>query len=268
MKHKGFTLVELAIVMTIIGLLIGGILKGQELLENARVTSTIAQVKSYDAAITAFRDIYDYLPGDLPNAGDKISGCNESCTPYMDASSTGGTAGDGLVGFNIAGVECIDGPGNQRVQLSRDSGDEGYLMWVHLLKSNFITGVTDIALYEEVARSPGLTDPAGKIGGGFFPGSNLCTDNAVSISTVKGLSLALTMGVYNLWDTVTDSSLRPNVMTPSRAAQIDRKMDDGKPQSGTIKAIGDRVGYCDTADNEYAESVATKDCGLLIGIQQ
>ena len=40
--EKAFTLVELAIVMTIIGLLIGGILKGQELLENARVTSTIA----------------------------------------------------------------------------------------------------------------------------------------------------------------------------------------------------------------------------------
>ena len=49
-NQKGFTLVELAIVMTIIGLLIGGVLKGQELMENARVTSTVAQVKGYEGA--------------------------------------------------------------------------------------------------------------------------------------------------------------------------------------------------------------------------
>ncbi len=47
-NQSGFTLVELAIVMIIIGLLIGGILKGQELVSNARVTSTVAQIKGID----------------------------------------------------------------------------------------------------------------------------------------------------------------------------------------------------------------------------
>jgi prepilin-type N-terminal cleavage/methylation domain-containing protein len=55
-SQAGFTLVELAIVMIIIGLLIAGVLKGQELIANARVTSTVAQVKAIDAAISTFKD--------------------------------------------------------------------------------------------------------------------------------------------------------------------------------------------------------------------
>jgi prepilin-type N-terminal cleavage/methylation domain-containing protein len=50
--QAGFTLVELAIVMIIIGLLIAGVLKGQALIQNAQVTSTVAQVKATEAAIS------------------------------------------------------------------------------------------------------------------------------------------------------------------------------------------------------------------------
>ncbi len=66
-SERGFTLVELAIVMIIIGLLIGGILKGQELINNARVSSTAAQAKAIESGISTFRDKYAGLPGDLAN---------------------------------------------------------------------------------------------------------------------------------------------------------------------------------------------------------
>ncbi len=71
---KGFTLVELAVVMVIIGLLIGGILKGQEMIANARVNATISQIKAIDAASSTFQDMYDALPGDMLTANARLSG--------------------------------------------------------------------------------------------------------------------------------------------------------------------------------------------------
>ncbi len=64
-QQKGFTLVELAIVLMIIGLLIGGILKGQELIQNARITSTIRQFKNSDAATLTFLDSHGAFLGDV-----------------------------------------------------------------------------------------------------------------------------------------------------------------------------------------------------------
>ena len=60
--QAGFTLVELAIVMIIIGLLIAGVLKGQALIGNAKVTAQVAQIKSIDAATSTFKDMYAALP--------------------------------------------------------------------------------------------------------------------------------------------------------------------------------------------------------------
>lgn len=73
--QSGFTLVELAIALMVIGLLIGGVLKGQELIQNAKVTATIQQIKAFDAATLIFKNTYGALPGDLPSPGTRISGC-------------------------------------------------------------------------------------------------------------------------------------------------------------------------------------------------
>jgi prepilin-type N-terminal cleavage/methylation domain-containing protein len=86
--QAGFTLVELAIVMIIIGLLIAGVLKGQALIQNAQVTSTVAQVKSIEAAISTFSDTYAAIPGDLVNPATRLPNCAGAC--IVGAGATNG----------------------------------------------------------------------------------------------------------------------------------------------------------------------------------
>ena len=54
-RQRGFTLIEMSIVLVIIGLIIGGILKGQELIESARIKNVISQIDTIQAATNAFR---------------------------------------------------------------------------------------------------------------------------------------------------------------------------------------------------------------------
>jgi prepilin-type N-terminal cleavage/methylation domain-containing protein len=72
LKHEeGFTLVELSIVLVIIGLIIGGVLVGQDMIKAAEIRSTVSQIQSYDTAANTFRDKYEYVPGDV--AASKVT---------------------------------------------------------------------------------------------------------------------------------------------------------------------------------------------------
>ncbi len=71
-RQSGFTLVEIAIVLVIIGLILGGILKGQELIDSARVRSLSNELSGIRTAWYAFQDRYNALPGDFINASTQI----------------------------------------------------------------------------------------------------------------------------------------------------------------------------------------------------
>lgn len=112
-KQGGFTLVELAIVLVIIGLIVGGVLTGQELINQAKIRAQINQLNQFDAAVNTFRAKYNGLPGDLADGDDFglvatanigngngiISGLpttatNEAANVFLSLS-TGTTAGSG-----------------------------------------------------------------------------------------------------------------------------------------------------------------------------
>jgi prepilin-type N-terminal cleavage/methylation domain-containing protein len=88
-KHRneaGFTLVEIAIVMVIIGLLIGGVLKGQAMIQNAKVKRVVKQADEIRAAVMGFYDRYGLYPGDEnlaaipPNGADAEGNANGQIT--------------------------------------------------------------------------------------------------------------------------------------------------------------------------------------------
>lgn len=88
-KQGGFTLVEIAIVLVIIGLLLVGVLKGQELIENSKTKNIAKDMDSVSAAVLSYRDRYKGLPGD-----ETIN----TTTVYGWAVNVGGGNGDGLIG--------------------------------------------------------------------------------------------------------------------------------------------------------------------------
>src|ERR1700674_5224144 len=67
-EQHGFTLIEIAIVLLIIGLLVGGVLKGQELIYNQKVKSTYDAYRQYTAAMYGYQDRFKAIPGDDANA--------------------------------------------------------------------------------------------------------------------------------------------------------------------------------------------------------
>lgn len=100
-QTAGFTLIEVAVVMTIIALLMLTIFKGQSLIGTGKSQQVLAAVKDLSAAIGQFRSRYGYLPGDMPDATTRIPGvtaCNTS-------SGTGNGNGNGQV--DAAEVACV-----------------------------------------------------------------------------------------------------------------------------------------------------------------
>lgn len=73
-NQQGFTLVEIAIVLVIIGLLLGGVLKGQELITNAKIKNIINDMKGVSAAYYSYQDRYRAIPGDDAAASTRFTG--------------------------------------------------------------------------------------------------------------------------------------------------------------------------------------------------
>lgn len=96
-KNKGFTLVELSIVIVIIGLIVAGVVGGQSLVKQAKLRAIVSDVNSYNIAVNTFLLEYNELPGDLSNAysywgaacGANTIGANNSCNGNGDKKITG-----------------------------------------------------------------------------------------------------------------------------------------------------------------------------------
>jgi prepilin-type N-terminal cleavage/methylation domain-containing protein len=130
--QKGFTLVEIAIVLVIIGLLLGGILKGQEMIVQARTKNVIADFSGVSAAYHGYQDRYRTMPGDDPNAATR-----------WGATVTAAGVQNGVVAgtYNIDCAVALGAP-----------PAESCLFWHHLRLAGFVAGT-------------GWTQPANAVSG-------------------------------------------------------------------------------------------------------
>lgn len=246
--QAGFTLVELAIVMIIIGLLIAGVLKGQALIQNAQVTATVAQVKAIDAATTTFKDTYNMLPGDITSPATKLPNC--AVAPCATAGN-----GDGILT-------------NLPSDAANTAADEGHQMFVHLNAASLITGI--VPGVGAAADVFGGNVPSGKISGtGFFAGGTTGVAALVSqigaVLPAGGNYLTLTGS-----STLAAGGAATLGLRPDQALRIDTKLDDGSPDTGEVRAFG--VATCGVAGaagagGTYTTTTTNNVCGLYMHFQ-
>jgi prepilin-type N-terminal cleavage/methylation domain-containing protein len=201
---SGFTLVELAIVIVIIGLLVGGVMQGQALIEAAKVRKVITDVRKISQAVNTFYSKYDAIPGDMRKASIFFP----SCVDY-DSNPCNGN-GDKVV---VRYTETIR-------------------FWQHLYLANMHNFASTGQMYgsTQFGLNAGVNIPTSPLDGAAY----WIYDNAVNRapSGVNGTN-RVSFGAW-LWNGGYDA---PG-LTSEQAFQIDEKMDDGKPGLGKVSASG------------------------------
>ncbi len=123
-NRKGFTLVELAIVLVIIGIILGAVLKGQEIINNAKMKRAYNQYREIMAAIYTYYDRYGKFPGDDNTAADRWAGTrNGNGNGIIEGGTTGTDAAPGSM------FTCTD-----------TTDTETCALWEHLRLANMISG--------------------------------------------------------------------------------------------------------------------------------
>lgn len=218
-RNAGFSLVELAMGLLIIGILVAGVLQGQALLTNAKISRAIAQGNAYIKAVNSFEGIYGALPGDFAHAQRDIPGCREA-------------------------AQCLDGDGNGIVGDLEMPGEvvfarfiaadhpETLEAWKHLALADLIDDI-DVD-FAGTDFKWGVSHPRNAFGGG------------VQFFSYYDYWPGIAHGVYFIFSRTVPEAVRntgpsgagsPFLLSPIIAQAVDLKADDGLPTEGRVRGM-------------------------------
>jgi prepilin-type N-terminal cleavage/methylation domain-containing protein len=214
---KGFSLVELSIVVIVIGILITGMMAGGNIVRAAKSSSIISELSYYKEGATKFQEIYKYIPGDMP--------------PAIACASFGNTQ---------AGLTCsgtLSTAGNNKIDDNTGSSYFENTLAFHQLYAAKLSSFAPKANYNAISNYAGDSFPPSsayiKEGGGW-----------AFIGKVEPVTGVYFTGVLRLGSGLTplansNSILGSGVVPVSIAADIDRKIDEpDSPLKGKIFVTG------------------------------
>ena len=249
---RGFSLVELSIVLVILGLLTGGILAGQNLIRAAELRAVSTQLKNYQSAVHTFRDKYFALPGDMKTA-----------TKFWGIAA-GSTGDDATCAAAVSATKATcNGDGNGIVTGGTPS-HEAYRFWQHLANAGLIEGS-----YNGVS-----SNGANSYGSSFDNSPRGKLNNAVwfvwAWQTHAGNGGLVADDYYNLFELggiVTGLEPVAGIATSEEIWNIDTKLDDGKPATGSVRPrnrtdCSNSTGVADY-DAEYKLNDSATKCAII-----
>ena len=213
-NQSGFTLIEIAIVLVIIGLLLGGVLKGQELINSAKVKNLATDFRNIPVYIYGYQDKFKALPGDDAQVLAHLGPTSGATLATGPATCNNAAAGP-CTGNGVIDGSWLDTPATA-------AGNETVLFWQHVRLAGLATGSTTV------------TDPS------YMP------------TNAAGGTIGLQSGTNNAAQSpVLSPAVGANPATPIRGTyiicssgilgkfvkQLDIQMDDGNTSTGSMMAV-------------------------------
>lgn len=259
MKH-GFTLLELSIVLVIIGLIIGGITAGQDLIRGAELNSVISEKNKYSVAFNTFQLKYNSLPGDMSDAEAYWGTAHVTdATCRTTASATGATC---------------NGDGDGQIELTATRSREIHRAWQHLSNAELISGsYTGTQGSGGVwSVTPGDNSPESPLGSGGW--TIFSETDTASLGGFYGDIFPITSS--NNWLQLgnvsgTNALYIDPILEPAEAKSLDDKVDDGAPGTGSLTTFNNtRHSTCASNDTAatatYILSTDGEACAILMGL--